>query len=99
MAKQCNATQKKLLEILDSVFQGGDIKLSNNQFNFPCVNDHCSHLLEHGVRKQAIAWKNSTGYGIFCPACGQDNKLSREDFLEQKRKIENSFSKKSDIAA
>lgn len=77
-----------LLEIVETVFQNSKKKTKNTQpFDFPCVNDYCASVQFTGRRHKGIAWKNNSGYHTFCSTCSQDFKLSREEFLEAKRRI------------
>lgn len=90
--KKLSAFQQRTLE---SILKGVEIAEAGGRddghFYYPCPNDYCCG--RNGSRYEASAWKlASNKYLFYCPACGQDLKMEKAEFIEYKKQIE--FEKK-----
>ncbi len=85
MSKDFNATQKKLLQSIKNSEQLHENTNSKSTFDFPCINDYCTG--KNGTRIMGIAWKEKETYDTFCYQCGQEYKLTKEEFSVNKEKF------------
>lgn len=84
--QKLNATQKKLLEIIEKSEETAKQLKDKQPFDFACINDYCPDRKDS--RAKGIAWKCKNNlYGFYCFVCGQDEKLTKNEFKEVKKKL------------
>lgn len=81
-----NATQKKLIEIIEKVEANSELLSDAAPFDFACINDYCAG--RNDSRAIGIAWKmKNKHYGFYCYTCGQEQVLDKEQFKIVKQKL------------
>jgi hypothetical protein len=77
--KKLNATQKKLLEIIENSEKTVETYKDKQPFDFVCINNYCSG--KEDKRVLATAWKSKKeSYRFFCHICGHETELTKKEF-------------------